>query len=44
MVGGIFLLKTAFVSVNHKILLSKLQFYGIDGKFHDLIVPYLSNR
>jgi hypothetical protein len=34
----------AFDSVNHGILLNKLQFYGIDGKFHDLITSYLSDR
>jgi hypothetical protein len=30
--------------VNHKIVLSKLQFYGIEGKFYDLITSYLSDR
>jgi hypothetical protein len=30
--------------VNHKILLSELQFFGISGKFYDLIVFYLSDR
>jgi hypothetical protein len=34
----------AFDGVNHKILLSKLQFYGIEGKFYDLITSYLSER
>jgi hypothetical protein len=29
-----------FNSVNHEILLSKLQFYGIGGKFHDLSNRY----
>jgi hypothetical protein len=44
-VGGMFCdLKKAFDSVNHKVLLSKLQFYGIRGKFHDLITSYLSDR
>jgi hypothetical protein len=44
-VGGIFCdLKKAFNSVNHKVLLSKLQFYGIEGKFYDLITSYLSDR
>jgi hypothetical protein len=43
-VGGIFCdLKKAFNSVNHKVLLSKLQFYGIRGKFHYLITSYLSD-
>jgi hypothetical protein len=44
-VEGIFYnLKRACISVNHKVLLSKLQFYGIDGKFHNLIASYLSDR
>jgi hypothetical protein len=43
--GGIFCdLKKAFDSVNHEILLSKLTFYGIEGKFCDLITSYLSDR
>jgi hypothetical protein len=43
--GGIFCdLQKAFVCVNHKILLDKLQFYGIDGKFKTLIESYLNNR
>jgi ABC-type multidrug transport system ATPase subunit len=37
-------LKKAFDSVNHKILLSKLQFYGIGDKFHDLVASYSSDR
>ena len=45
LVGGIFCdLHKAFDSVNHEILLKKLQFYGIVGKFHMLIRSYLDNR
>ena len=44
-VGGIFCdLHKAFDSVNHEILLKKLQFYGIVGKFYMLIKSYLDNR
>jgi hypothetical protein len=44
-VRGIFCdLHKAFDSVNHKILLKKLQFYGIVGKFYKLIKSYLDNR
>ena len=42
---GIFCnLQTAFHCVNHKILLDKVQFYGIDGKYKTLIESYLANR
>jgi len=45
LVGGIFCdLKKAFDMVDHDILLSKLKFYGIRGKFNELITSYLKNR
>jgi len=45
MVGGIFCdLQKAFNCVNHKILLQKLEFYGIDGKFKILFESYLTGR
>jgi hypothetical protein len=44
-VGGIFCdIRKAFDSVNHKILMSKLKFYGITGKTHQLLKSYLSDR
>jgi len=44
-VGGIFCnLQKAFDCVNHKILVDKLQSYGIDGKFKTLIESYITNR
>ena len=37
-------IRKAFDSVNHNILLSKLQYYGIRGRALEWFRPYLSNR
>ena len=45
LVGGIFCdLENAFDCVNHRILVDKLHFYGIKGKFLALIQSYLRGR
>jgi hypothetical protein len=44
-IGGLFCdLEKAFDCVNHRILLEKLEFYGIKGKFLDLIQSFLQGR
>jgi len=41
---GIFYTKKSFDSVDHKILINKLDFYDIRGKDLDLFTSYLNDR
>ena len=45
MVGGIFCdLHKEFDCINHAVLLEKLKFYGVSGKFYNLVKSYLDER
>ena len=45
MVGGLFCdLHKAFDCINHDVLLEKLKFYGVSGKFYNLVKSYLNGR
>jgi hypothetical protein len=37
-------LQKSFDTVNHELLLDKLQYYGVKGKAKALLEPYLQNR
>ena len=45
MVGGIFCdLHKAVNHINHAVLLEKMKFYGVSGKFYNLVKSYLDGR
>ena len=44
-VGGLFCdLHKAFDCINHAVLLEKIKFYGVSGKFYNLVKSYLAGR
>ena len=40
----IFILSPAFDCINHAVLLEKMKFYGVSGKFYILVKSYLDGR
>jgi len=45
MVGGIFCdLHKVFDCINHAVLLAKIKFYEVSGKFYNLVKSYLDGR
>jgi hypothetical protein len=45
MVGGIFCdLHKTCDCINHAVLLEKIKFYGVSGKFYNLVKSYLDER
>jgi len=45
MVGGIFCdFYKAFDCINHAVLLGKMKFYGVSGKFYNLVKSHLHGR
>jgi hypothetical protein len=45
MVGRIFCdIHKAFACINHAVLLEKLKFHGVSGKFYNLVKSYLDER
>jgi hypothetical protein len=45
MVGGIFCdVHKVFECTNHIVLLEKLKYYGVSGKFYNLVKSYLDGR
>jgi len=45
MVGRIFCdIYKAFNCINHNVLLEKMKFYGVSGKFYNLVQSYLDGK